>query len=68
MGCPPTSERKQKNNSNFHFQVSAFAYDLESVRLQECVNTEFDREVKREFEKASLNRAVHLRECPLAES
>ena len=30
--------------------------------------SEFDREVKREFEKASVSRAVRLRECPLTES
>ena len=35
---------------------------------RECVNTEFDWEVKRGFEKASLSRTVRLRECPLAES
>ena len=36
--------------SNFHFQpVSASAY--ESVRLRECVNTEFDWEVKTRNEK-----------------
>ena len=38
------------------------------MRLRECVNTEFDWEVKRGFEKASVSRAVRLRECPLAES
>ena len=40
----------------------------ESFRLRECVDTEFDWEVKRGFEKASVSRAVRLRECPLAES
>ena len=40
----------------------------ENVHLRECVNTEFDWKVKRGFEKASVSRAVHLRECPLAES
>ena len=40
----------------------------ESVCLQECVNTEFDWEVKRGFEKVSVSRAVHLQECPVAES
>ena len=40
----------------------------ESVRLQECVNPECDWEVKWGFEKASVSRAVRLRECPLAES
>ena len=40
----------------------------ESVRLWECANTERDWEVKRGFEKASLSRAIRLRECPFAES
>ena len=40
----------------------------ESVRLQECVNTEIDWELKRGLEKASVRRAVRLREGPLAES
>ena len=41
---------------------------LESVggRLWECVNTEFVREFKRGFVKATV-RAVRLRECPLRE-
>ena len=47
-------------------KVSASAY--ESVRLRECVHTEFDWEVKRELKKLSVSRAVRLRECPLAES
>ena len=61
MGCPLTRERKQKKNPIFIFKS-------ESVRLRECVNTEFDWEVKRGFEKASVRRPVRLRECPLAES
>ena len=40
----------------------------ESVRLRECVNTESDRKVKLGFKKASVSRAVRLRECSLAES
>ena len=47
-------------------KVSASAYG--SVRLRECVNTEFDWEVKRKLKKVSESRAVRLRECPLAES
>ena len=46
--------------------MSASAY--ESVRLRDCVNSEFDWEVKGGFEKASVSRAVRLRDCPLAES
>ena len=38
------------------------------VRLRERVNTEFDWEVKRGIEKASVSSAVRLRECSLAES
>ena len=38
----------------------------ESVCSWECVNTEFDWEVKWGFEKASISRAVCLGECPLA--
>ena len=67
MGCPPTRERKQKKNPIFIFK-SVRVRLRESVRLQECANTEFDWEVKRGFEKASVSRADHLRECPLAES
>ena len=43
-------------------------FTRESVRLRECANTECDWEVKRGFEKASVIRAVRLRECLLAES
>ena len=45
--------------------MSASAYERLSAN-RECVNTEFDWEVKRGFEKASVSRAVRLRECPLA--
>ena len=67
VGCPITRERKQKKNPIFIFK-SVRVRSRESVRLREYVNTEFDWEVKRGFEKASVSRAVHLRECPLAES
>ena len=67
MGSPLMRERKQKENPVFIFK-SVRVRLRESVRLWECVNTEFGWEVKREFEKASLSRAVRLRECPLAES
>ena len=67
MGCPLTRCRKQKKNPIFIFK-SVRVRIRESVRLRECVNTEFDWEVKRGFEKASVSRAVRLRECPLAES
>ena len=65
MGCPLTRERKQKKNPIFIFK-SVRVRLLESVRLRECVNTEFDWKVKRGFEKASVSRAFHLQECPLA--
>ena len=39
-----------KEKSNFHFRLG------ESVRLKECVDTEFDWKVKRGFEKASVSR------------
>ena len=65
MGCPLTREHKQKKNPIFK---SVRVRLRESVRLWECVNKEFDWEVKREFEKASVSRAVRLRECPLGES
>ena len=61
MVCPPTRERKQKKSPIFIFKSVR-------VRLREFVNTEFDWEVKRGFEKASVRRAVRLREFPLAES
>ena len=67
MGCQLTREHKQKKNPLFIFR-SVRVRLRESVRLQECVNTEFDWEVKRGFEKVSVSRAVRLRECPLAES
>ena len=67
MGCPLTREGKQKKNPIFIFK-SVRVRLRESVRLRKCVNTEFDWEVKRGFEKASVSRAVRLRECPLAES
>ena len=67
MGCPLTRERKQKKKPIFNFKSVRVRLG-ESVRLQECVNTKFDWEVNREFEKASVSRAVRLQECPLAES
>ena len=67
LGCPLTRERKQKKNPIFIFK-SVRVHLRENVRLRECVNTEFDWEVKRGFEKASVSRVVRLRECPLAES
>ena len=67
MECPLTGERKQKKNPVFIF-TSVRVRLRESVRLRGCVNTEFDWEVKREFEKTSVSLAVRLRECPLAES
>ena len=67
MVCPLTRERQQKKNPIFIFK-SVRVRLQESVRLRECVNTEFDWEVKRGFEKAAVSRAVRLRECPLAES
>ena len=67
MGCPLMRERKQKKKSNFIFK-SVHVHLRESVRLREFVNTEFDWKVKRVFEKASISRAVRLRECPFTES
>ena len=67
MACPLTRECKQKKNPIFIFN-SVCVRLLESARLRECANTEFHWEVKWGFEKASLSRAVRLRECPLAES
>ena len=67
MVYPLTRERKQKKNPIFIFK-SVRVRLPESVRLRECVNTEFDWELKRGFEKASVCRAVRLRGCPLAKS
>ena len=67
MGCPLTRERKQKKNPLFIFK-SVRIHLRESVRLRECVNTEFDWEERRGFQKASVSKAVRLRECPLVES
>ena len=67
MGCPLMRECEQKKNPIFIFK-SVCVHLQESVRSWECVNIEFDWEVKREFEKVSVIRAVHLRECPLVES
>ena len=65
MGCPLTRERKQKKNPIL-ISKGVRVRLREIVRLRECVNTEFDWKVKRGFEKASVSRAVRLRECPLA--
>ena len=61
MGCPLTRERKQKKNQIFIFN-SVPIHLQESVRLRECVNTEFNWEVKRGREQASVStcRAVRL--------
>ena len=64
MGCPLMRERKQKKNLIFIFKSVRVSL-RESVRLHECVNTEFDWKVKQGFEKASVSRAVCLLECPL---
>ena len=48
MECPLTRERKLKKNPTFHFRKCP----RESVRLGECVNTEFDWEVKRGIENS----------------
>ena len=53
MGCPLTRERKQKKNPIFIFK-SVRVRLRESVRLRECVNTEFDWEVRRGFEMCPL--------------
>ena len=68
--CPFTRERKQKKTPIFIFK-SVCVYLQESVRLRECVNTDFDWEVKGGFEKVSVSRAVRYsayEECPVAES
>ena len=67
MGCPLMRECKQKKTPIFIFK-SVRVRLQESVRLWECENAEFDWEVKRGIEKASVSIAVRLRECPLAES
>ena len=67
MGCPLQRERKQKKNPIFSFK-SVRGRLRESFRLWECANTECNWEVKRGFKKASVSRAVRLRECPLADS
>ena len=59
MGCPLTREHKQKKNPMFIFR-SVCVHLRESVRLSECVNTEFDWEIKRGFDKASVSKS-----CPL---
>ena len=61
----PESLNKRKIQFSIS-KVSASAY--ESVRLRECVNTEFDWVVKRGFVKASVSRAILIRECPSAEN
>ena len=68
MGCRLTREPKQKKNPIFILNKSVRVRLRRSVYLQELLNTEFDREVKRGFEKASVSRTVRLRECPLEES
>ena len=68
MGCLLKRQRKQKKNPFFIFK-SVHVRLRESVRLRECVNREFGWDCKMGiFKKASVCRAVRLRECPLAES
>ena len=67
MGCSLTREGKQKKIQFSFSKVSASAYERGSA-FGNGANTEFDWEVKRRLEKASVSRAVRLRECPLAES
>ena len=67
MGCPLTREGKQKKNPIATFKSVCVGL-LESVRFWECVNTDFDLEVKRGFEKVFESRVVRLRECRLTES
>ena len=62
MACPLTRKHKQKKTPIYIF-ISVRVRLRESVRLREYVNTEFDGEVGREFEKGSVSRAVRLREC-----
>ena len=57
MGCPLTRERKEKKNPIFILKGARVRF-RESVRLGECVSIEFDWEVKRGFEKASVSTAV----------
>ena len=68
MGCPLMRERKQKKTDPIYIFKSVRVRLRENVRIQERANREFDWEVKRGFEKASVSRAVRLRERPLAES
>ena len=65
VGCPLKRESKQKKYPIF---ISKSVRSRESVRLRECVNTEFDWEIRRGIEKVSVSGAVRLRESPLAES
>ena len=67
LGRPLKRECKQKKNPIFIFK-SVRVHFLERVPIWECANTECDWGVKQGFEKASVSRAVRLRECPLAES
>ena len=61
MGCPLTRKRKQKKTPVLIFK-SVRVRLRESVRLREYVNTKVDWGIKRGFEKASVSRAVCLRE------
>ena len=66
MGCSLKRECQQKKNPIFIFKSVRICLQELSVCLGECVNTKFDWEIKEGFEKASMSRAVHLRECLLA--
>ena len=59
MGCPLTTECKQKKTPIFIFKSLRIRL-RESVRLWGCINTAFDYEVKRGSEKALVSRAVRL--------
>ena len=67
VGCLLTRECKQKKNPISIFRSVRIRL-RESVCLRECVSTEFDWKVNWGFEKASVSRAVRLRESPLADS
>ena len=59
MGCLLTRERKHKKNPIFIFE-SVRVRLRDSVRLQECVNTEFDLDYK-----MGIKTGICKQSCPL---
>ena len=61
IGANQFQEETSINKDRNPIFIFKCPHPFTSVRLQQCVNTEFDLEVNWGFEKASVSRAVRLR-------